>query len=102
MAVLWVDPIITTISGAIFVVSLVVDVWAFIHCATQRSDAFDAVGTMAKNRWLLLIGGTLVLSFLLAFLSLLFSLIALAASLVYLLDVRPAIRDVINGSSSSW
>ncbi len=100
MATLWVDPIITTIDSAIFVVSVVIDIWAFIHCATQRSDAFDAVGTMAKNRWLLLIGGTFLLSFFLIFLSTLFSLIALAASLIYLLDVRPAIRDVINGSSN--
>ena len=95
---LWVLTVTQSISLAVFVVCLVVVVIAFAHCARQRSDAFTAVGSLSKGAWLLLIAGTALLSLFFAFLSTLFALIALAASLIYLLDVRPAIKDALNGN----
>jgi hypothetical protein len=77
-------------------VILVVELFAFVNCATQRADAFSAVGSVSKGGWLALTGGALLFSLLLGFISL-FGMIAVAAALVYLLDVRPALRDAVDG-----
>jgi hypothetical protein len=71
---------------------------ATVHCAVQKPEAFNAINTLTKGTWL----GILAISF---GLSLffggfnagrlgLFGLIALSASLVYLLDVRKGIKDI--------
>jgi hypothetical protein len=77
-------------------VILVVELFAFVNCATQRADAFSAVGSVSKGGWLALTGGALLFTLLLGFISL-FGMIAVAAALVYLLDVRPALRDAVDG-----
>jgi hypothetical protein len=70
--------------------------WAFIDCVTRRPDAFPAVGTLPKAGWLLILG-------LIAFLAAIFapggliSMIAFGAALIYLLDVRRALRDATQG-----
>ncbi len=71
----------------------VLGVVAFIHCAVQRADAFPAIGTLQKPVWLAIIGVSTVLSFGFMF----FQLIAIAAAALYLLDVRPGLRDVTDG-----
>jgi hypothetical protein len=77
-------------------VILVVELFAFVNCATQRADAFSAVGSISKGGWLALTGGALLFTLLLGFFSL-FGMIAVAAALVYLLDIRPALRDAVDG-----
>lgn len=73
---------------------------AVVHCAVQKPDAFNAVGTLTKGTWL----GLLAVSFGLAlffggFGGLgLFGLLALCAALVYLLDVRTGIKDIGGGA----
>ncbi|HEX3733436.1 MAG TPA: DUF2516 family protein [Mycobacteriales bacterium] len=94
----WALSVTGIIDRAILLASLIVVLWAFIHCARQRSDAFPAVGTLTKGTWLLIIAGTALLSLLFSALSPLFGLVALTASLIYLLDVRPAIKDAISGN----
>ncbi|MGI8646756.1 MAG: DUF2516 domain-containing protein [Acidimicrobiales bacterium] len=83
---------------AIFLGCFVVVIWALVHCARQRADAFTAVDTLSKPTWLLIIAGSALLSLLFFQWSRLFGLIALTAGLIYLLDVRPAIRDAIRGN----
>jgi hypothetical protein len=78
---------------------LVIGVIAFIHCATQRADAFPVIGTLQKPAWLAIIGGSTVMA-LLTTGWLLFTLIALGAAALYLLDVRPGLRDIANGHGS--
>lgn len=95
----WVDEITGTIGLVILVLSLALEVWAFVHCALQRSDAFVALGTLSKGIWLLLIGGMVLLSFFFFILNSLFGLIALIAALVYLLDIRPGLRDLLRGNN---
>ncbi|GAB3648852.1 DUF2516 family protein [Glycomyces tarimensis] len=69
---------------------------ASVHCAVQKPEAFNAIGTLTKGTWL----GLLVISFGLSLIFggfggfFLFSLIALCAALVYLLDVRTGIKDI--------
>lgn len=85
------------LTEALLLVCLVIEVWAFVSCLTQRSDAFPAVGTLPKGAWLAIIGGTALLSAIsLAGVSII-GLIAIAGAAIYLLDVRPAIRDVVDG-----
>ena len=94
----WVYSVVTWIDLVLLVVSLALAIGAFIHCLTQRADAFGAIGTLSKPAWLGLIGVTLLLALLLGANGVgLFSLIAVGVALVYLLDVRPALRDVAGG-----
>jgi|SRR5690606_17680732 len=94
----WVFVVISFINGALLLLTLGIGLTAFVHCLLQRADAFPAIGTLSKPIWLALIGVTFLLSWLLAAGGVsLFSLIAAGVSLVYLLDVRPALRDVTDG-----
>ena len=101
-SIVFVWPIVTAIDWTLLIVALVVQVAAFVHCLLQRPDAFQAVGTLSKGLWLALLGGTMALSLL--FMpgpTRIFGLIAVIAALVYLLDIRPAIRD-LSGGSTGW
>ncbi|MBO0869628.1 MAG: DUF2516 family protein [Micromonosporaceae bacterium] len=75
---------------------LVVELVAFINCATQRADAFAAVGSLSKGAWLALTGGALLFTLLIGFFNIL-GIVAVAAALIYLLDLRPALRDAVDG-----
>jgi hypothetical protein len=96
----WAYQVVYVIELVILFISLGLEAWAFVHCALQRPDAFNAVGTLSKGLWLALIGGTLLLSLVFFAIMPLFTLIALTASLVYLLDIRPAIREITDGGGS--
>lgn len=99
---MWHLDVVTAINVLLTLFTLVIGVVAFIHCATQRSDAFPAIGTLQKPAWLAIIGVATVLSLLTigAAFGLLFQLIAIGASALYLLDVRPGLRDIADGRGS--
>ncbi len=100
-------PILTSIYYFLFGVTAVVELFAFVHCVTRRKDAFLAVGSVPKIGWCALTGGAVAFSllffgttaFTFSFVSM-FALIALVIALVYLLDVRPALRDAVDGRGS--
>jgi 4-amino-4-deoxy-L-arabinose transferase-like glycosyltransferase len=96
---MWHEAVYNAINSAITIFTLVLGVVAFIHCAIQRSDAFPAIGTLQKPAWLAIIGIATVLA-LMSRGWLLFNLIAIGASTLYLLDVRPGLRDITNGRGS--
>jgi hypothetical protein len=82
----------------VLVIAVVSGAVAFVHCLTQRSDGFPAIGTLPKGGWLAILG----ISLLLTLLSqggryLLFPMICIAAAMVYLLDVRAGLRDLSDG-----
>ncbi|WP_433613079.1 DUF2516 family protein [Dactylosporangium sp. CA-139114] len=89
---------------AVWIFCLVLGAAAFLHCVVQRPDAFPAIGTMSKSIWLALIGGGELLTALSPSLGLghlgIFSLIAAGIFAVYLLDIRPALRDAVDGHGS--
>jgi hypothetical protein len=93
----WVFDLIRGINLAVLLVSLGLEIWAFVHCAMQRADAFQAAETLKKGIWLALIGGTMLGSLLLWLVGVQFAMIAVIAALVYLLDIRARIRDVTSG-----
>jgi hypothetical protein len=82
----------------LIVFALVLEAVAFVHCLTQRSDAFPAIGTLPKGAWLAILGICMVLTLLTARSSIsIFGLIGIAAALIYLLDVRIGLRDLSDG-----
>jgi hypothetical protein len=99
---MWHLVVFEAINRLLTLFALVLGVVAFIHCATQRSDAFPAIGTLQKPAWLAIIGVSTVLALLTtgATFGLIFHLIAIAAAALYLLDVRPGLRDITNGRGS--
>ncbi|HEY8533990.1 MAG TPA: DUF2516 family protein [Micromonospora sp.] len=82
---------------ALLVFALVIEGVAFVHCLTQRADAFVAIDTLPKGAWLAILGICLLLTLLGFGVLSIFGLIGIAASLIYLLDVRIGLRDVTNG-----
>jgi hypothetical protein len=88
---------------ALLITFLVVEVVAFLHCLTQRSDAFAVVGSLSKVAWVAILGACLIFTAICSRpgtgLSI-FGFAAITATLIYLLDVRPALRDAVNGSGS--
>lgn len=96
---MWHTQVVDAIGVILTLFTLVVGVIAFIHCATQRADAFQVIGTLQKPAWLAIIGASTVLALITGG-WLLFNLIALGAAALYLLDVRPGLRDITNGHGS--
>jgi len=69
---------------------LVTTVYAFVHAAMQRSDAYTAADKLTKPVWLLILGGAAALSLLAVF----GIVIAACAAGVYLVDVRPKLLEI--------
>lgn len=91
------DDVRSVIELVLLVFALIVEGVSFVHCLTQRSDAFPAIGTIPKGAWLAILGICLLLT-LLSFGALsLFGLVGIAAGLIYLLDVRVGLRDLTDG-----
>ncbi|HMC71673.1 MAG TPA: DUF2516 family protein [Mycobacteriales bacterium] len=71
----------------IYAVTLVLTIWALVDAGTRSPGAFVAAEKQTKQFWMIL----LVVAALAAYIRL-FTFIAIIAALVYLLDVRPAVR----------
>jgi hypothetical protein len=91
------DDVRYVINLALLIFALVIEGVAFVHCLTQRSDAFPAIGTLPKGGWLAILGVSLVLTLLSQGPISIFGLIGIAAGLIYLLDVRVGLRDLSDG-----
>ena len=72
--------------------------WGLIDAATRPAAAFVAAGKQTKQIWLAILGVALLLC-LLGFASVLglFGIAAAIAAIVYLVDVRPAVRGMRPG-----
>lgn len=74
---------------------LLMAVYAFIHAAMQRSDAYTAAEKLTKPVWLLILAGAVALtSVLYPVFSVLGVVIAACAAGVYLVDVRPKLLEI--------
>jgi len=72
----------------IYVVALAVTLWALIDAAIRPTRAFVAAEKRTKQFWV----AVLAVAALAAYIRI-FTFLALIAALVYLLDVRPAVRS---------
>lgn len=91
------DDVIYLIDILVMIASMIVQVVALVHCVTQRGDGFQALGTLPKGAWVAILAVCMVLTLLLGSGTGIFSLIGIAAALIYLLDVRPGLRDLSDG-----
>lgn len=87
---------LANLAGAILLVLVGIVVlaglYALVHAAMQRPDAYTASGKLTKPVWLLIIGGGLLLALLLrdAF----GAAISACATGIYLVDVRPKLLEI--------
>ncbi|MGE0221195.1 DUF2516 family protein [Mycolicibacterium sp.] len=81
---------------AIALVVVAATVYAFVHAAMQRPDAFTAAGKLTKPVWLLIIGGAGFFAVLtsLSGVSVFALAICAVATGIYLVDVRPKILEI--------
>jgi 4-amino-4-deoxy-L-arabinose transferase-like glycosyltransferase len=70
-------------------------VYAFVHAALQRPDAYTAADKLTKPVWLVILGLAVALSSILSFVfGVLGMAIAACAAGVYLVDVRPKLLEI--------
>lgn len=85
----------------LWIASLPVGAYAFIHAALQRADAFTAADKLSKPAWLGITGGAMLV---LALSrgpgggGLIFWIAGVVAALVYIVDVGPKLKEVQRGS----
>lgn len=77
--------------------TLALAVWAVIDAVLRPTPVYAAADKLTKPAWLAITGAAAAASLLTTALSL-FGLIAVVASIVYLVDVRPALRAVQRGN----
>ena len=69
---------------------LLTTIYAFVHAAMQRPDAYTAADKLTKPVWLLILGVAAALTFIGVF----GIAIAACAAGVYLVDVRPKLLEI--------
>jgi hypothetical protein len=70
---------------------LVMTVYAFVHAALQRPDAYTAADKLTKPVWLVILGVGVLLALVLGITGVAISAVAAG---VYLVDVRPKILEI--------
>lgn len=71
---------------------LITALYAFVHAALQRPDAYPAVDKLTKPVWLIILGAAMLVAFVMG--PGFGSAIAACAAGVYLVDVRPKLLEV--------
>ncbi|SHN14235.1 DUF2516 family protein [Actinacidiphila paucisporea] len=84
--------VVALISWALFLFAA----FAFVDAAVRREDAYRAANKNKKSFWLIILGIAAVVMKLFPILSFL-PVIGLVAVIVYMVDVRPAVREVSGG-----
>jgi hypothetical protein len=75
-------------------VMFVAQAFAFVDAATHRPDAYAAADKLTKNAWLIILGLGVGAHLLFWSPLSLFNLAGIIAAIVYLVDVRPALRSL--------
>jgi hypothetical protein len=84
------DIILSVLSLGMFVAQA----FAFVDAVTQRPDAYVAADKLTKKAWMIILGLGVVAHMLFWHPINIFNLVGIVAALVYLVDVRPAIRSL--------
>lgn len=75
----------------------VLEAWALIDALSRKPEEFEAAGKQTKSLWTIILGVAFA-AFLVSLMWLglvnIFNMIGAVASIVYLVDVRPAIRSL--------
>lgn len=86
--------------GFLSLVILVMQAWALVDCIMRPANAFEAAGKLTKPAWLAITAIALAVGLIFGPLGIL-GLAGIVASIVYLVDVRPAIKE-IQGGGPRW
>lgn len=99
----WLYGLQTNVQLLLAFAQLVLVVFALADAAIRRADAYPAAGKLLKRWWLLILGVglLLVVGFFPGGTLHIPGLAATIASIVYLVDVRPAIQQVTGGGSGN-
>ncbi|MYS79901.1 DUF2516 family protein [Embleya scabrispora] len=81
----------------LFLGILLLKVFCLFDAAFRREDAYRAADKKKKSFWLILLGVAVVVDVLPTGLGLMLMLAGLVAAIVYLVDVRPALKEVAGG-----
>jgi hypothetical protein len=73
---------------------LLMTVYAFVHAAIQRPDAYTATDKMTKPVWLAILGVATLLTALLPPATVMGMIVGACAAGVYLVDVRPKLLEI--------
>ena len=89
----------------LMVAAFVVEAWAFIDTLRRPTGAFPAAGKQTKPIWLIITGvaaviGLASVAYHMTLLSIL-PIVAFVAAAIYLTDVRPKVKEMGKGGSSS-
>ena len=86
------NSILLVVTLALFVVQG----WAFVDAVSHRAEAFVAADKQTKTMWLILLGVALAAHMLIWHPISLLNIVGAVIALVYLADVRPALRSLTN------
>jgi hypothetical protein len=92
--VLLVSVIQEYVLSAAAIALFVTEAWAFIDAISRQPQEFEAAGKQTKTMWLIILGVALVAHMLIWHPISLLNMAGAVASIVYLVDVRPAIRSL--------
>jgi pyrroline-5-carboxylate reductase len=96
------DNVVAVITRILQVVGAGTALYALVHSVSQRADAFTAAGKLSKPAWVGINAAALLVTVLSGVgPGSILGIIAVTAVLVYIVDVRPAVREV-SGGGSSW
>ncbi|WP_425841543.1 DUF2516 family protein [Streptomyces fractus] len=70
--------------------------FALVDAAIRREDAYRAADKKTKPFWLIILGLAFIVNWIFGILSFL-PIIGLIATIVYMVDVRPAVRQISGG-----
>lgn len=86
----------------LWIAAIAVKLWALIDAAIRPAPAYEAAGKQTKPLWLVLLVLAVALDLLWGqgFIGL-FAVAGLIVAIIYLVDVRPKVREIQGGSSSS-
>ena len=71
-----------------------IQAWAFVDALSHRPDAFVAADKQTKQMWLIILGVALAAHMLIWSPFSLLNLVGAVATIVYLVDARPALRSL--------
>lgn len=86
-----------TLLQLLYLAMLVLAVVALFFAATAREDAYRAANKQKKSFWLIILGITVAVNFVVPILFL--QIAGVIASIVFMVDVRPAIKAVSGGGN---
>jgi hypothetical protein len=89
--------------AALAVAAFVAEAWAVVDVMTRPAPAFVAAGKQTKPIWLIILGVAFVLGLYTALyggVTQILAVVAFVAAAIYLVDVRPKVREFKRGSST--